>query len=244
MRGAAVIAGTVTQATFRGPPIVCCSSDYDVPFNAACWQNLLVLAAQLDAPAIHTDAAHDGTEAPVLAALHNLQRFYTPGCSAPWIDRDGATQTPICGPIFYFDGTSPNPSTDVPGSGGWLANRVSLNSTNFRRNQIHGYACEAVWPNLDDQALFGPHALEYAQRPPIHRFFTNMGVSDPNWFLIATLPQWQAPQPNGQVVREQLTRGYEELRVRSVTYPGIERHINPNYISPLPTDLFVWPWSI
>lgn len=236
-RGAQVIAGTVTAATFRGPPIVVCAADENVGFTSFFWQGLLRLADLLDVPAILVDYAHDGGVLPAVQALRTLQPFYGAFPMTPWLPYAVAPSTPICGPLFFADGPGTNPALALPNTGADLARRLSEQTLNFRRNHVYGFGVESVWPVVGEN-------LDLIQRPPIHYCYNGMGQGGPgrpkDWFITNTLPQWRAIQSvNAQ---QTIAAGLAELALHESVYPGLSRHINGAYVNQ-PEQLFVYPWN-
>lgn len=229
-----VILNAVTKSTFRGPPIVCCSSDYTLTFNASAWTNLQSLITLLDVPAFHVDQAHDGGAASLLAILQHLQRFYSGQAAEPWIHSSGNDNTayPPCGPIFYFDGTSPNPSTDAPGSGGFIAKTVAQSCVNFRRNHLYEHAMDSIWPVSGEN-------LDRIQRPPIHGLYYQF-ASDPTWFMRATYQRWLTGSVGSDYLAS-MRAGVDILNLHEGAYPGISRHILPTMAGS--SQPFVYPWS-
>lgn len=230
-RGAAVIAGSITTATFRGPPIVACSADYAATTQASYWANLLGLATLLDVPALHVDYAHDGGLAPLLAALASLQRFYSPGTSEPWAHSSGgALQViPVCGPLFFFDRAplmSGEPDFTAAGTGAHLAGKIAEASLNFRRNHVYNHATSGVWTVAGED-------LDRVQRPPIH-FFSADKYASPSWWS-ETLPSWwkvgvpssTAPVPFEFVYKN----GLLKLADQENAFPGITRHFLPTLVA-------------
>ena len=79
-RGAAVLAGTVTRATFSGLPIVGCCNDYTA---SSVPDPFLDFADSIEVPAFVTDVVHDGDgPTPALsAALRAYSKWFVPGLS-------------------------------------------------------------------------------------------------------------------------------------------------------------------
>lgn len=242
-RGTAIITNTVTPSTFRGPAIVACSADYTSAFNAAAWANLQSLVNLLDVPAFHIDQAHDGGASNLIAVLRTgLQRFFAARATDPWIHSSGGdnTQYPPSGPIFYFDATSANPSTDAFGTGGYIANQFASACVNFRRNHLYEHAQDSIWPVAGEN-------LDRIQRPPIHALWSNFGTAtlngfdQPDWFIRVTYQSWI----NASVGMDYLTSmkaGLDVLLTQETTYPGVSRHILPTLAQGSP-PLLVYPWS-
>ncbi len=137
-RGAAVLAGTVTKATFSGLPIVGCCDDYG---NPLLWQPFLGFADALGVPAFVTDIANDGDgPTPALsAALRAYSKWFVPGLSGkPYLEPDGATASPLCGPILTL--SSPNESS-MPVKADYEARALR----NFRRNHKLGLGPSALY---------------------------------------------------------------------------------------------------
>lgn len=225
-QGEQIVLNTVTQATFRGLPIVACSGDYNDPLATSAWNNLLVLAARLNVAAFHIDLVHDITPQPLFAAIGNIQRFYSGPASNDWIHSSGSNETALrpVGPLFYLDL-----------AGGALAITVSTTSVNFRRNHFYEFGMNSIWPVLGED-------LDQIQRPPIHQLWANMWSTTENWFLRATLVQWQ----NGGIVstgstKVAISEGVDLLATKEAQYPGISRHIYPPYAN---SGLFVYPWFV
>lgn len=223
----------LNTGTFRGPPIVCCSTDYTQASNQTAWTNLLVLATQLDVPAFHIDQVHDGGPAYLLTVLQNLQRFYSGQAADPWIHSSGSDNTPYTpvGPIFYFDPYNSSPDIVTPGSGAYIAVQLAKSCVNFRRNHLYAHAMDSVWPVLGEN-------LDRIQRPPIHAW--TAGFSESTWFTRVLYQQWLS----GAVVTSydiDMRAGCDELATHESAYPGISRHILPTMaISGRP---FLYPWS-
>lgn len=228
-RGQAIIDGTVTGATWRGQPIVACSTDYTASPNALYWSNLLLLANLLDAPAIHIDVAHDGDIAPVLAALLRVQRFYPPGFAGPFAHSSGPDFTiiPVCGPIFFFDyAPLPNlmPDFAAAGTGANLANLLARATLNYRRGHLYDFAQNGVW-------LVPGEDLNLIQRPPIHTFREEFAV--PNFWTQTLRYYWQSGSlfNGGQLYKPEYIKGLERLAALEPSYPSVSRYFMPLLIS-------------
>lgn len=219
----------LNSGSFRGPPIVCCSADHTVTFNASAWTNLLTLATQLDVPAFHVDQAHDGGCGELLRVLQNIQRYYTGQAADPWIHGDGVAYPPS-GPIFYFDANSANPSTETPGSGAYLAAQFARSCVNFRRNHLYEHAMDSVWPVSGE-------SLDRIQRPPIHALNAAMS-SDTTWFTRVLYQQWRSGAVSSNYITA-MKAGCDELALREGAYPGISRHVLPT----MAFTPFIYPWS-
>ncbi len=219
--------------TFRGPPIVCFSADYTTAFNQTAWTNLLALATLLDVPAIHVDQAHDGGSAGLLAALRNLQRFYSAESVDPWVHSSGSDNTfyPPSGPIFFFDKNSNNPSLESPGSGAYLAAQFAQSCVNIRRNHLYMHAMDSVWPVAGEN-------LDRIQRPPIHALKQQFVI--PAWFTRAVYQQWMSGFLSSEY-KAAYRAGVDELATHEASYPGVSRHILPT--AALSFRPFVYPWS-
>ena len=241
-RGAAILANTVTTATFRGPPMIACSTNYTDTFPATAWANLLALATILDAPAIHIDFAHDGAgaAAALRTSLLNIQKFFTPASVGPWQACDGgpATTPPICGPLFFFDfnpSMSGQPDFTDTSTGAGLAAQIARASTNFRRNHLYGYAQDGVWTVTGE-------SLDKFQRPPIHTL-RYPEFLDPAWWTGELLNFWKSGRPASvgtvtpfdTVYRQGLTR----LATQEGAHPGVSRHFLPSLVADETTGLLV-----
>ncbi len=137
-RGAAVLAGTVTKATFSGLPIVGCCLDYG---QGGVAQPLLDFADSLGVPAIVTDVVNDGDgPTPALAAaLKAYSKWFVPGLSGkPYLEPDGVTASPLCGPILTL--SSPG-FISTPSK----ADLVARSLRNFRRNHKLGLGPSALY---------------------------------------------------------------------------------------------------
>ena len=243
-RGAAILANTVTTATFRGPPMIACSTNYteaDDP-AAAAWANLLALATILDAPAIHIDFAHDwaGGAAVLRTSLLNIQKFFTPGITGPWQACGGGlpVSAPICGPLFFFDCVSlpgGQPDFTVANSGAGIAAQIARAGANFRRNHLYGYAQDGVWTVTGE-------SLDKFQRPPIHTL-RYPEFLDPAWWTGELLNFWKSGRPASvgtvtpfdTVYRQGLTR----LATQEGAHPGVSRHFLPSLVADETTGLLV-----
>ena len=242
-RGLEIINGSVTAATFRGPPMIACAETYvNAPneFRSAAWTAMQVLATILDAPAIFTDVLHDVGPAPILAALGNIQKFFTPASVGPWQACDGgpATTPPICGPLFFFDfnpSMSGQPDFTDTSTGAGLAAQIARASTNFRRNHLYGYAQDGVWTVTGE-------SLDKFQRPPIHTL-RDPEFLDPAWWTGELLNFWKSGRPASvgtvtpfdTVYRQGLTR----LATQEGAHPGVSRHFLPSLVADETTGLLV-----
>jgi hypothetical protein len=156
-RGAAVLAGTVTKATFSGLPIVGCCADYTA---ASVAQPMLDFADALGVPAIVTDVAHDGDgPTPALvAALKLYSKWFVPGLSGKsYLEPDGATASTLCGPILTLS------SPDVVSSPS-KSDLVARSLRNFRRNHKLGLGPSALYVprgNDPDAAPLPPVYLDH-----------------------------------------------------------------------------------
>lgn len=143
-RGAAVLAGTVTKATFSGLPIVGCCDDYTVGSVA---QPFLDFADALGVPAIVTDIVHDGDDStPALStALKVYSKWFVPGLPGkPYLEPDGVTASALCGPILTL--SSPNVVSSPE-----KADLVARTLRNFRRNHKLGLGPSALYvPRYND----------------------------------------------------------------------------------------------
>ena len=137
-RGAAVLAGTVTRATFSGLPIVGCCNDYTA---SSVPDPFLDFADSIGVPAFVTDIVHDG-DGPTLAlssALRAYSKWFVPGLSGkPYLEPDGATASPLCGPIL----TLSSPGIRSSPSKSDLEARALRN---FRRNHKLGLGPSALY---------------------------------------------------------------------------------------------------
>lgn len=137
-RGAAVLAGTVTRATFSGLPIVGCCNDYTA---SSVPDPFLDFADSLGVPAFVTDIVHDGDgPTPALAsALRAYSKWFVPGLSGkPYLEPDGVTASPLCGPIL----TLSSPGILSSPSKSDLEARALRN---FRRNHKLGLGPSALY---------------------------------------------------------------------------------------------------
>lgn len=137
-RGAAVLAGTVTKATFSGLPIVGCCTDYTAGSVA---QPFLDFADALGVPAFITDTAHDGDgPTPALAsALKAYSKWFVPGLPGkPYLEPDGVTPSALCGPLLTLSspGFISSPSK---------ADLEARALRNFRRNHKLGLGPSALY---------------------------------------------------------------------------------------------------
>ena len=137
-RGAAVLAGTVTKATFSGLPIVGCCDEYTV---TSVPDAFLDFADSIGAPAFVTDLIHDGDgPTPALsAALRAYSKWFVPGLSGkPYLEPDGVTASALCGPIL----TLSSPGILSSPSKSDLEARALRN---FRRNHKLGLGPSALY---------------------------------------------------------------------------------------------------
>ncbi len=137
-RGAAVLAGTVTKATFSGLPIIGCCDDYTAGSVA---QSLLDFADALGVPAIVTDVTHDGDDStPALAAaLKAYSKWFVPGLPGkPYLEPDGVTASPLCGPLLTL-------SSPLYVSSPSKADMVARTLRNLRRNHKLGLGAAALY---------------------------------------------------------------------------------------------------
>ena len=137
-RGAAVLAGTVTRATFSGLPIVGCCNDYTA---SSVPDPFLDFADSIGVPAFVTDVVHDGDgPTPALsAALRAYSKWFVPGLPGkPYLEPDGATASPLCGPIL----TLSSPGIRSSPSKSDLEARALRN---FRRNHKLGLGPSALY---------------------------------------------------------------------------------------------------
>jgi hypothetical protein len=197
------------------------------------------LATILDAPAIFTDVLHDGGPAPLLAALGNIQKFFTPASVGPWQACDGgpATTPPICGPLFFFDfnpSMSGQPDFTDTSTGAGLAAQIARASTNFRRNHLYGYAQDGVWTVTGEN-------LDKVQRPPIHTYRVDLAFT--SYWTGELLNFWKSGRPASvgtvtpfdTIYRQGLTR----LAAQEGAHPGISRHFLPSLVADETTGLLV-----
>lgn len=242
-RGLEIINGSVTAATFRGPPIIACSTGYGgnpANIQTIAWNNLLGLATLLDVPAIYVDYVHDGGPAPLLAALLNIQKFFTPGITGPWQACGGGLpiNAPICGPLFFFDYVSlpgGQPDFTNAASGAGIAAGIARAGANFRRNHLYGYAQDGVWTVTGE-------SLDKFQRPPIHTL-RYPEFLDPAWWTGELLNFWKSGRPTSvgtvtpfdTIYRQGLTR----LAAQEGAHPGVSRHFLPSLVADEATGLLV-----
>lgn len=242
--GQAILYGTVTAATFRGAPIVACSDNYLDTFPAAAWANLLTLASQLNAPAIHLDQTHDGGDiTPLITALLNLGKFFTPGTAAPWLyqgfpfDKDhpelytfyqniAPIVAPLVGPIFFFQYTAlgdGKPDFSASGTGAYIAKQVAINTLNFRNNNVYGYGTMGLWLQVGAD-------LDRIQNPPIHTFHAE--YDQPAFWQDYIAAYWRAgTQGTQDTFKTNYIAGLNNLHDLESTYPGVTRHFYPPLVA-------------
>lgn len=233
-RGGAVLAKSVTVATFRGPPIIACSYDAFIPSAVEYWLNLEKLAALLDVPAILLDIVNDGPagQTALINGLDSLRPFYTPGSVEPWYHVFAPTLPP-CGPLFFFDYiANPDGSPDFNQlSGAQLAVDIALSTVRAPRgSHFYGFAMAGIWP-----VVGGGITLDKLQYPPIHTF-QDPGFSQASWWTGELLNYWRSGTPSLNVgdatFAQTYSQGLQNLAAQDATYPGISRHFLPTLVAP------------